>query len=511
LVRKHVLAHFLPFETAIQKILKHMKKYLAVALIALFSAILGAGAVSLFLQNQKQSTATFQLSQPTRLTAFAPSAAMPGFREAAAASTPTVVHIKTRYGAKSNADRGSDEEGFNPFKDFFGDQGFHDFFGQQGPSEGSGSGVILTQDGYIVTNNHVVENADKVEVVLFDKRTYNGKVIGTDPNTDLAVVKIEEKGLPAIQLGNSNDVQVGDWVLAVGNPFNLTSTVTAGIVSAKGRSINILSGNERVESFIQTDAAVNPGNSGGALVNTGGQLVGINSAIATQTGSYSGYSFAIPVNLMRKVVDDIVKFGAVQRGFLGVQFQEVDADLAEKENLKAIDGVYVADFSDNSAAEKAGLQKGDIITKIENEPVHSGPELQEIVSLHRPGDKLNVTVSRDGKVKDYVITLRNRDGNVGVVKNETEARSASALGADLSAPSKKELSSLSLQGGVKVNKLKKGLLSAAGVREGFIITKVDRQAVNSPKELEAALKEKSEAFIEGYYPNGQKAYYAFGM
>jgi S1-C subfamily serine protease len=282
-------------------------------------------------------------------------------------------------------------------------------------------------------------------------------------------------------------------------------------VSAKGRSINILSGNERVESFIQTDAAVNPGNSGGALVNTGGQLVGINSAIATQTGSYSGYSFAIPVNLMRKVVDDIVKFGAVQRGFLGVQFQEVDADLAEKENLKAIDGVYVADFSDNSAAEKAGLQKGDIITKIENEPVHSGPELQEIVSLHRPGDKLNVTVSRDGKVKDYVITLRNRDGNVGVVKNETEARSASALGADLSAPSKKELSSLSLQGGVKVNKLKKGLLSAAGVREGFIITKVDRQAVNSPKELEAALKEKSEAFIEGYYPNGQKAYYAFGM
>ncbi|MFN3528398.1 MAG: Do family serine endopeptidase [Bacteroidia bacterium] len=481
-----------------------MKRYIGIFVIALFGAI--SGAAFFKWMSPTQEPVTQGLSQPVQFASFPDHILQhPNFVTASAIATPAVVHIKTKASPQSSNNQGRSGD---PFRDFFGPE----FFGPRGPQMGSGSGVILSEDGYIVTNNHVITNADEIEVVLNDKRSFNARVIGTDPSTDIALVKIETNDLPFLQFGNSDDLQVGEWVLAVGNPFNLTSTVTAGIVSAKGRNINILGGGSSIEAFIQTDAAVNPGNSGGALVTVQGELIGINTAIATNTGSYQGYSFAVPANIAGKVVEDLKNYGTVQRAFLGIQIQDVDAALASRESLSVTAGAFVADYLPNSAAEAAGLKKGDVIIQIDGVPVRSTPQLMEVVSRKRPGDEVSVVVNRKGKEQNFSVTLRNAEGSTGIVKTAPKTEITALLGAQFETASKKELESLQIDGGVKVVKLGKGKLQETGIREGFIITRVDRNPVKSPKDLISALKSANGGvLLEGFYPNGAKAYYGFGM
>ncbi len=480
-----------------------MKRNIGIFVIALLGALSGTALYN-WLQ-AKSPQAQQVVNQPVQFASF-PEHILehPNFVTASAVATPAVVHIKT----KVNPETSSNSQVPDPFRDFFGQE----FFGPRGPKMGSGSGVILSADGFIVTNNHVINGADEIEVVLNDKRSFNATIVGTDPSTDIALIKIQAEALSFLTFGNSDNLQIGEWVLAVGNPFNLTSTVTAGIVSAKGRNINILGGGNSIEAFIQTDAAVNPGNSGGALVNVKGELIGINTAIATNTGSYQGYSFAVPANIASKVVEDLRNFGTVQRAYLGIQIQDVDAALASKEDLNVNYGAYVADFLPNSAAEAAGVKKGDVVISIDEVVVRSTPQLMEVVSRKRPGEKVKVVVDRKGKQQEFTVLLRGADGGTAVVKADTKPEAAAALGASFENVSKKELESLKIDGGVKVAKLNNGVLKNTGMREGFIITKVDKTAVRSPKELTKALQQASGGvLIEGYYPNGSKAYYGFGM
>ena len=424
---------------------------------------------------------------------------------------PAVVHIKTYYATEVANNNNRDGQQIDPFfRDFFGDQ----FQTPQGPKEASGSGVILSPDGFIVTNNHVIDKADKIEVVLDDKRKFTAKKIGVDLSTDLALLKIEESDLPFVNFGLSDNLRVGEWVLAVGNPFNLTSTVTAGIVSAKARNINILSREKNqyaIESFIQTDAAVNPGNSGGALVNLKGELVGINTAIASNTGSYTGYSFAVPTALVKKIVDDLIKYGEVQRGLLGISIQDITAELAEQKGIKNIKGVYVAGLTENSSAKEAGLKEGDVVLKINDATVNTSSELQEQVARHRPGDKLKVTYLRDARETITTVTLKNKLGNASIVKI-SENEMYESLGASFAELSNSEISKLKIQSGVRVQKLAKGKLQNAGMREGFIITHVDKTPITKPSELAELLKsKKGGTLIEGTYADGSKEYYGIGM
>lgn len=431
------------------------------------------------------------------LNSMAPEKAI-DFTEAAEFSINGVVHVKT-------VTRGRQVQSYNPFFHFFQD------YGMSQPRMGSGSGVIVSPDGHIITNNHVVAGADEVEVTLNDKRSFPAKVVSTDPNTDLAVLKIEGRDLPYIPYGNSDDVRVGEWVLAVGNPFNLTSTVTAGIVSAKGRNINILQEEMAIESFIQTDAAVNPGNSGGALVNTRGELIGINTAIASNTGSYAGYSFAVPVNIARKVVDDLISFGEVQRAFIGVSIRDISGKFAEERGLATTEGAYINGLTDGGAAEKAGLKEGDIITAINGIKVRNVPELQEKIGAHRPGEMVDVAVVRDGQAKTFRVELRNRDGGTDVVSTRA-ADIVAQLGAQLTPITDQDRARLRISGGMKVTSVGNGKLRSAGVREGFIITRIDRKAVHTADDVLSALgKKKGGVLIEGVYPNGLTAYYGFGM
>lgn len=480
-----------------------MKRNIGIFVIALLGALSGTALFNFIWAEEPGEQHV--MNQPVQFASF-PEHILehPNFVTASAIATPAVVHIKTKVSTTSNDRNGAPD----PFREFFGPE----FFGPRGPQMGSGSGVILSADGFIVTNNHVINGADEIEVVLNDKRSFNGTIVGTDPSTDIALIKIEASGLPYLSFGNSDNLQVGEWVLAVGNPFNLTSTVTAGIVSAKGRNINILGGGNSIEAFIQTDAAVNPGNSGGALVNVKGELIGINTAIATNTGSYQGYSFAVPANIAGKVVEDLRNYGTVQRAYLGVQIQDVDATIASKEGLSVSYGALVADFLPNSAAESAGLKKGDVVIKIEEVVVRSTPQLMEVVSRKRPGEKVKVVIDRKGKQLDFTITLRGADGGTAVVKGEAKPEMAAALGASFEAASKRELESLKIDGGVKVTKLNNGVLKNTGMREGFIITRVDKTPVKTPKELTKTLQQANGGvLIEGYYPNGAKAYYGFGM
>lgn len=456
-------------------------------------------------------------AQPTRMDEPRTVAALPDFVQAVKSARPAVVHIRARYGGSA----GKRGDGFfsNPFRNYFDEE----------PSprgEASGSGVLISDDGYIATNNHVIEDASEVLVTLFDNRVYTGRIIGVDYNTDLGLVKIEDKGLPHLKFGNSDNLQVGEWVLALGNPMDLTSTVTAGIVSAKGRNINLLAGERNtdagltIESFIQTDAAVNRGNSGGALVNTGGQLVGINTAIASRTGSYAGYAFAIPASLVKKVMQDLLEFGKVQRGFLGVSIQPMNAELAQRYDIPVLKGAYVGNVREGSAAYQSGLRAGDVVISVNSLPVTNTSELQEVVSRFRPGDKLSVTYYRGNQQKQTFATLQGRLGDdeplladrrsteEEMVPDDTQ-ESLRLKGGSFRNLSWTERSAYELEGGVRV--VEPGpLFAAAGIPDDFVITKIEGNDVESIDDLSRVLaKTDGYVTIDGYIQPGAKASYSF--
>lgn len=385
-----------------------------------------------------------------------------------------------------------------------------DWFFEAQPSQqtSSGSGVILSKDGYIVTNNHVIENAKEIRVIS-GKKTYDGRLIGRDPSTDLAVIKIDGATLPAIELGNSDNVQVGEWVLAVGNPFNLTSTVTAGIVSAKGRNLNLLRDKFPIEAFIQTDAAINPGNSGGALVNSSGQLIGINTAILSRTGSYAGYGFAVPVNIVKKVFNDITQYGEVQKAFLGADYVDIDSDLGKKLNIDDLSGVLVADVSSEGAAKSAGIERGDIILEINGQPVQNRGSIEELVGNKYPGDKLEILIRREDKRLNKSLVLTNREGGTGIIKRKIF--SSDKLQVSLEAVSKVEKNIYDIKSGVKVvDFTRNGFFDQLDIPQGFIITQINNVPVDKPEELAEILeKVKGRVRIYGVDERGRKVYYPF--
>lgn len=385
-----------------------------------------------------------------------------------------------------------------------------DWFFDARPSQqtSAGSGVILSEDGYIVTNNHVIENADAIKVIS-GKNSYDAKLIGRDPSTDLAVIKVESSGLPGIELGNSDEVQVGEWVLAVGNPFNLTSTVTAGIVSAKGRSLNLLRDKFPIESFIQTDAAINPGNSGGALVNAKGELIGINTAILSRTGSYAGYGFAVPVNIVKKVFNDIVEYGEVQKAFIGAEYVDVDDEIRERLDLENLGGVVIADITKDGAASKAGIKRGDLITQVNGQEIESRSTLEEAMGNKYPGDEIQLTLKREGKELSKSLTLTNREGGTGIIRRKII--DSQELGARLEEVSQVEKSLYDIKAGVEVIGYdKSGFFAQLEIPEGFIITQINNLPVESPEELEEILsKIKGRVRIYGVDQRGRKVYYSF--
>lgn len=433
------------------------------------------------------------------------------FTQPAAAALPAVVHIKTKTNAKQTSNNlPKSQRPKNPFSDLFGDDMLDEFFGNRRgyvpEQRASGSGVIISADGYIVTNNHVVENADELDVTLSNKKTYKAKVIGTDPAYDLAVIKIEASALPFLLYGNSDDVKIGQWVLALGYPLNLETTVTAGIVSAKARSLGLNKGtktNTPVESFIQTDAAVNQGNSGGALINTNGVLIGINSAIASPTGYYSGYSYAIPVNIVKKVVDDLIKYGNVQRGYLGVataNTNDIPEETRSKMNLNYEgDGLVITEVSANSGAFDAGLKKGDIIKSVNGIALTLPSELQELVTRYKPSDKISVVYSRKGIEKTTLATLKNKAGNFDLVKDDNSV--LSKLGAEFVTLDAKKAKEYGIPGGVIVKKIGSGALSdQTRMRDGFIIVKANDTDIKNLDELTKVLGNAKTITISGFYP-----------
>jgi Do/DeqQ family serine protease len=484
----------------------NIKKVIIIFLVAIFGAITGVFIFSIIVKPQ-----TRIIEVPVNTEIPARYASLSSLEQggatdltfAAEKSIHAVVHVKV----KGHVTYDSYSFG-NPILDFFFGQG-NNFRPETQPVMGSGSGVIITKDGYIVTNNHVVENADEIEVILNDRRTFKAVKVGTDPATDVALLKIEASDLQYLEYGNSDNLKVGEWVLAVGNPFNLTSTVTAGIVSAKSRNIQILGGQVGLEAFIQTDAAVNVGNSGGALVNTRGELVGINTAIASNTGTFSGYSFAVPVSIVQKAVSDLMEFGEVQRGLLGISIQEMTNDLANELKLDKVKGVYVLETIDDGGAKQAGIKRGDVIISVNGDPVNSVPELQERVGRHRPGEKVEIIAIRDGKNKPFTVTLRNMHGNTDVIK--TPAALAS-LGVKFEQLSDKEKQALRINNGIKVKSISNGKFKEAGIKEGYIITKANRIPVNQEDDLRKVIEVADEGlFITGIYPNGRIAYYAVDL
>ena len=483
-----------------------MKKYSKYFVVAMSTLAFAFSTGTLIKVNATPAAAAAVPAQPVDLT------------YAAEKSLPSVVHILSTKNSKVQ----TVEVESDPFSDFFSDP--FGFFGNpQGnggkqkrsvrtpKQQGSGSGVIISTDGYIVTNNHVVADADELTVTLNDNKEYSARIIGTDKASDLALIKIDGKNLPAITIANSDDIKVGEWVLAVGNPFNLTNTVTAGIVSAKARSLY----QNGVESFIQTDAAINPGNSGGALVNTRGELIGINAMLYSQTGSFSGYGFAIPTSIMNKVVADLKQYGTVQRALIGIQGQDVknyvDAkkDKGEDVDLGTMEGIYVAKVSEESAAEEAGMKEGDVITAIDGKPVGKMAELQEVLAKKRPGDKVTVTYLRDKKKATKTLTLKNEKGNTQVVKKAD----LDVLGGNFRAITDAQKEQMNIGYGLEVLKVNAGKLKNAGITKGFIIQRVNDSAVKTIEDLQNAVKEASTSkdpvlYIQGVYPTGKKAYFA---
>lgn len=430
------------------------------------------------------------------------------FTQAADAAIPATVHIKTKSTrtVSNNLPRRS-----SPFGDLFPDMDLNDFFGDRMrsiPQSASGSGAIISEDGYIVTNNHVVDGADEITVTLSNKKSFDAKVIGADPSSDIAVIKIDAKNLPFLLYGNSDDVKIGQWVLAIGYPLNLETTVTAGIISAKGRTLDINSRQSAtpIESFIQTDAAVNPGNSGGPLVTTDGRLIGINSAIASPTGAYAGYSFTIPVNIVKKTIADLIKYGTVQRAYLGIQYprEGLSDDVKAKNGIKDGQGVYVLDVPKDGAAAAAGIKKGDVITQLNDKPITSGADLVGQIATYRPGDKIKVGYLRDGKQYTTNVTLRNLTGTTEIVKTTVIDK----LGAELQTLKPEDAKDLGVNGGVVIKSIgSSGLLSKVRVQEGFVILKADNKEVKNVDEFRKAIENASgQVKIEGIYPGYEGVY-----
>lgn len=481
--------------------MNNFKKGLFTLLVALVGGFFALWAYTRFFDDPK--IVTVQQDQAMRYASLPTSYSgeLPDLTFAAENSVHSVVHIKV-------VQKGGYYSSNNIFDFFFGDGGSR--YQQMPMRQGAGSGVIISADGYIVTNNHVIDEADEINVVLNDKREFKAKLIGTDPSTDLALLKVDESGLPVLRFGNSDNLKLGEWVLAVGNPFNLTSTVTAGIVSAKSRDIGINPDQMRIESFIQTDAAVNPGNSGGALVNTRGELIGINTAIASQTGSYSGYSFAIPANIVQKVVADLKEFGEVQRALLNVNIDDINAETAKKYNLDKIEGVYIARVLPGGAAEAAGIKDKDVIISVDGVTVNSTAELQEQIGKHRPGDKVNVVIKRDDKKKPFNVTLRNKHGDTEIVKGESPGENI--FGAKFAEISDRDKQDLGIRYGIKITELGNGKFLEAGIKKGFIITQVNKNPVTEVEDLQRIIKNsRGGILVEGIYPNGEIAYYVFGI
>lgn len=431
-----------------------------------------------------------------------PEVAYPDFTYAAETAVKSVVHVKVTIHGQSQ------QQVPQSFFDFFFGYGGQ---GQQ-PREqvGSGSGVIISEDGYIVTNNHVIDGADEVLVTLEDNREFAGTVIGADPVTDVALIKIEAQNLSPLKFGDSDALRLGQWVLAIGNPYNLRSTITAGIVSAKGRSLPSYDNEFKIEAFIQTDAAVNPGNSGGALVNEAGDLVGINTAIASRTGSYTGYSFAVPSSIVQKVVTDIKKYGSVQRAMLGITMQEITGDLAKEKNIEPIKGVYILEVSEDGAAQKAGVKAGDILVKINGTQINSSTSVQEMISRFSPGAKIKLTLMRGDKEMEVEATLQSQSGSTEM-SMETTGDITNFLGAQLRPASKELKSKLRLRSGVEVIGVNEGKFKEAGIKKGFIITHVNQKAVTTVQDLAAIIQSSQRGvLLEGKYPDGSTYYYALG-
>lgn len=476
-----------------------MKKTLITVLISSLSGLGGAFIYSEYFSEEQSLHNSGQIieEKPVYKTEQSFTRAIPdiNFREASNCSTPSVVYIKTIFS--------HEYETINLLDWFF--NGGTTRRTQEVIS--SGSGVIYTKDGYIITNNHVIDNSQKI-MVNIGKRNYEAEVIGTDPGTDIAVIKIKEKNLPAIKIGSSKELQVGDWVLAVGNPFNLTSTVTAGIVSAKGRDLNKLSNRFPIDFFIQTDAAINPGNSGGALVNLGGELVGINTAILSPSGAFSGYGFAVPVDIAKKVADDLIQYGRVQKATLGIEIQPVTEKVADKLNLENLDGVVINHVEKNFPADKIGLEAGDIILKIDNNIVDTESEFDEQLSYYRPGDKIKLVYKRKSDLIEKEITLTNVEGTTDLIRRivyESEF-----LGAELEEIPNYLAKQLRINSGIRINSISSGLFRDLGLKEGFIITAINGNSVKQAKEIEKILKNvKGRVRIEGINNNNIRGFYSF--
>ncbi len=478
-----------------------MKRVILIACISLLSAIMGGvvavRVVETRIPESQVSNASFDersyfTSAPSPSEINFSAESTEDFVVAAANSTSSVVFIQTtsEYEYRSGS-----------WLDWF-------FESQNSKQTSAGSGVILTPDGYIVTNNHVIEKADDIRVIS-GKQSFDAKLVGRDPSTDIAVIKIEADNLKNIELGNSDQVQVGEWVLAVGNPFNLTSTVTAGIVSAKGRNINLLRDKFPIESFIQTDAAINPGNSGGALVNSKGQLIGINTAILSRTGSYAGYGFAVPVNIVKKVFEDIKEYGEVQKAFLGADYVDVDSDIKERLKLKDLSGVVVAEVTPEGAANRAGIARGDVISKVDGIPVEGRGTLEEIIGNKYPGDRVELVVSREDKEYTKSIILTNREGGTGVIKRKLyESKS---LRATFETVSQVEKDLYDIKEGVQVVSIERsGFFARLDIPEGFIVTQINNVPISTPSELEEILsKIKGRVRVYGVDEGGRKIFYSF--
>ncbi len=506
-----------------------MNKNLKLAIMLVAASILGSGVTMMAtseLQKKGVITDTYVLNKENNTTddGFVKTASRPvdfsrDFTDVAENTINCVVSIKSYATPQQNIYQG---DFFDPFEFFFGPgygQGQRQRKQQQQQKSepqprGMGSGVIISTDGYIVTNNHVIDGAEKLEVTLNDNRQFNATVIGTDEKTDIALIKINAKDLHAITFGNSDAVKVGQWCVAVGNPFGFNSTVTAGIISAKARGMNT-SDNGGIKAFIQHDAAVNPGNSGGALVNTAGELIGINTMIYSQTGNYSGCSFAVPSNTVKKVITDIKQYGTVQRAVLGIQYTELTAEKAKEEKITATsEGIYVANVTDRGAAKEAGLQEGDVIVKLNGSRVKDSGEMQEEMNKLRPGDKAEVEYYRDNKLRRTTVTFKNDQGNTKMTKQSD----VMSLGCAFNELSKEDKEDLAISKGIKVIGVKAGKFKKAGIRDGFIITDINNIPVDSRDDVENIYNQIMRSgesdkvmFITGFYPTGKKVYYAVDL